>query len=139
MREQAGDSEQLRPMVESIAKVKLATSQAWQKQVKTTDYMRQVTQALNKIAEQLAEKEIEIDPRAFVHRETITRTISKKIRNSVPSAVDDRSVFYSFKDTTSNVQASDLDDIDTDGIKKPHKDGQSNSEPSPNRARIPKA
>ena len=39
--------------------------------------MRQVTQALNKIAEQLAEKEIEIDPRAFVHRETITRTVNK--------------------------------------------------------------
>ena len=74
-----------------------------------------------------------------MHRETISRTISKKIRSSVPSAVDDRSVFYSFKDTTSNVQANDLDDIETDGIKKLHKDGQSNSEPSPNRARIPKA
>ena len=46
-------------------------------QIETTKYLRSVTQALHKIAEELATREIEIDPKEFVRRETITRNINK--------------------------------------------------------------
>ena len=45
--------------------------------MQSTGYMRQVTQALHAIAEQLAAKEIDIAPQQFLHRETIKRSMSK--------------------------------------------------------------
>ena len=95
---------------------------------------------MNRIAEQLAEKEMEIDPRRFIHRETIARTMSKAQRKNITDQ-DDKSVFYSFKDTHSKVDASDLEAYsDSLGIAvKPSLVGNSNSEPSPNRARLPQA
>ena len=43
MQQEAGESEQFKPMVASIAKVKEAASVAWQKHVQSTNYMRQIT------------------------------------------------------------------------------------------------
>ena len=48
--------------------------------MQSTGYMRQVTQALHAIAEQLAAKEIDIAPQQFLNRETIKRSMSKMNR-----------------------------------------------------------
>ena len=53
--------------------VKINTDAVMVKQSYSMEYLKKVTKALFTITEQLAEKEIEIDPKEFVHRETITR------------------------------------------------------------------
>lgn len=59
-------------------------------------YLRQVTQALHQIAEKLAEKEIQIDPKNFVSRETISRNIRMNLSSSGREKSNE--MYYSFID-----------------------------------------
>lgn len=79
--------------------VKKSTDEVKSKQAKSISYLRQVTQALHQIAEKLAEKEINIDPRNFVSRETISRNIRLNMSNDNNGlGQSNNELFYSFID-----------------------------------------
>ena len=63
--------------------------------------MRQVTQALHEIAEKLATKEIELNPKDFVQRETISRGMNKM------NSSDTDNLFVSFADNRIDENAGD--------------------------------
>jgi len=90
---QLGPGDQHNYVLASICALKVKTSEVWRQQIQSTSYLRQVTQALHTIAEQLAANEMEIDPAAFVRRETVLRSMRKL---NVEQSHD---MFYSFVDS----------------------------------------
>ena len=56
-----------------------------------------MTQALHEIAEKLAAKEIEINPKEFVNRETISRGLNK-LNGSVRNADQSDNTYLSLKE-----------------------------------------
>ena len=78
LQEQIKGQLQFGEMEKRITKIKVTTNEAKKQHLQSASYLRQVTQALHQVAENLATQEIDINPKGFVGRETIQRSQKKQ-------------------------------------------------------------